>query len=322
MSINGGRFAVSRGVFDHPVFKMEPFTEREAWIWIIAQAAWKPRQVRATSGRSVQMVELDRGQFCLALRFIQAAWLWPSEKRVRTFLNRLEREGMIAVQRDALQNIVTVCNYNAYQFATSETDTQSDAQSDAQEKRNGRKLKKGNKSKNDKKSKEVLTLGFIDWYAVYPRKKQPDDARRAYAKLIASGTITEAELLDRTKAFAASWKLRPAEDQRFIPYPASWVNKAGYADEIDRAPVAVPIRGGTGKPISPELAARREHFGLSPARPGSVGDALELMRCEAEEREQTDCASAARVVGSSGSSVIATDDIDFSLPWLTRPMLR
>jgi hypothetical protein len=318
MSSNGGRFAVSRDVFDHPVFKKEPFTECQAWIWIIGQAGWKPRRIRATSGRSVQMVDLERGQFCLALRFIRDALRWSSEKRVRTFLNRLERQGMIAVRRDALQNVVTVCNYDAYQFATSETD----AQGDAQEAHNGRKLKKENKSKNDKKSKEVHTLGFDDWYAVYPRKKQPDDARRAYAKLIASGTITEAELLDRTKTFAVSWKSRPAEDQRFIPYPASWVNKAGYADEIDRAPAAAPIRGAIGRPISPEIAARREHFGLPPARPGSVADAGQLMLCELEEREQADRASVARVVGSSGSAVTTTGDIDFSIPWLARPMLR
>jgi hypothetical protein len=301
MSINGGRFAVSRDVFEHHLFKKEPFTECQAWIWLVGQAAWKPRRVRATSGRSVQIVDLDRGQLCLALRFIRDAWRWQSEKRVRTFLRRLETDAMIAVQTDTLQNVITVCNYDAYQFATAEPDAHSDAQADAQETHTGRKLKKDNKSKNDKKRKEVYTLGFDEWYAVYPRKKQPSDARKAYAQIIASGTVTEAELLIRTKAFATWWQARPVDEHRYIPYPASWLNKAGFADELDRPPVS-QSRTKVGRPISPEIAARREHFGLQPARPGSVADAGELMLCELQERERAGRASAARVVGSSSSA--------------------
>ncbi len=34
-----GVFAVDRGIWDHPMFACEPFTEREAWQWLIAEAA-------------------------------------------------------------------------------------------------------------------------------------------------------------------------------------------------------------------------------------------------------------------------------------------
>ncbi len=33
-----GVFGVDRDVFDNPVFKKEPFTEREAWIWLNARS--------------------------------------------------------------------------------------------------------------------------------------------------------------------------------------------------------------------------------------------------------------------------------------------
>jgi hypothetical protein len=46
-----GTFNVARGVFDHPVFAREPFTEREAWLWLIAEAQWKP--VRKRVGRVI-----------------------------------------------------------------------------------------------------------------------------------------------------------------------------------------------------------------------------------------------------------------------------
>jgi hypothetical protein len=317
MSINGGRFAVSRDVFDDPFFKQQPYTERQAWIWLQGQAGWKSRRVRATSGRAVQMVDLNRGELCLALRFIQTAWRWSSEKRVRTFLKRLELDARIAVRRDALQNIISICGYDASQFSTVEQDAQTDAQTDAVGTRIRRKLNKDNNSKNDNKSKEDNTLAFDEWYAVYPRKKQPQDARKAYAKVIAAGTITEAILLERTSAFAFSWKRRPAEDQRFIPYPASWLNKAGFADELDTS-----NRHGIGQPISPEIAARRERLGMQPARPGNVGDALELMIREVEEREYADSAAGARVVGSSSSVVQERREIDFKRSWLDQPLPR
>lgn len=37
-----GTVNVSRCLWDDEVFRNEPFTEREAWIWMIAEAAWKP----------------------------------------------------------------------------------------------------------------------------------------------------------------------------------------------------------------------------------------------------------------------------------------
>jgi hypothetical protein len=46
-----GTFNVARGVFDHPVFAPEPFTEREAWLWLIAEAQWKPVRKRVRDGR-------------------------------------------------------------------------------------------------------------------------------------------------------------------------------------------------------------------------------------------------------------------------------
>lgn len=55
-----GVFAVDRGVFDHPILS-EPnraYSRREAWLWLLAEAAWKPRKV----GRIGATIELERGQ--------------------------------------------------------------------------------------------------------------------------------------------------------------------------------------------------------------------------------------------------------------------
>jgi hypothetical protein len=62
-----GVFAVHRGVFNHPFFAREPFTEREAWMWLIAAAAWKATQVRV--GRNI--IALKRSQLAFSTRFLR-----------------------------------------------------------------------------------------------------------------------------------------------------------------------------------------------------------------------------------------------------------
>ena len=60
-----GTVNIARDLFDHPAFKAAPFSEREAWLWIIMEASWKPRQKRI--GHIV--VEVGRGQLAASIRY-------------------------------------------------------------------------------------------------------------------------------------------------------------------------------------------------------------------------------------------------------------
>lgn len=105
-----GYFAVHRGVFEHPMFARDPYSEREAWMWIIGQAAWQPKRVRV--GRGV--FDLDRGQCAFALRFLAEKWQW-SVSKVRGFLQRMVNDAMILANPTRDATLITVCNYNEYQ---------------------------------------------------------------------------------------------------------------------------------------------------------------------------------------------------------------
>jgi hypothetical protein len=86
-----GVFAVDRGIWDHDLFfDGEPLSRREAWLWLVSEAAWKER-TRRIIGRSI---ELQRGQLVASLRFIASKWQW-SEPRVRRFLAVLISECMM-----------------------------------------------------------------------------------------------------------------------------------------------------------------------------------------------------------------------------------
>lgn len=105
-----GTFAIDRGLFDHPVFAAEPFTEREAWAWMIGRAS------RAHGERRVGTVRipLRRGQFAHSGRFLAKRWQW-SLSRVQRFLARLVAESMIESVTESGVTRVTVCNYDKYQ---------------------------------------------------------------------------------------------------------------------------------------------------------------------------------------------------------------
>lgn len=112
-----GWIRIQRDLLDHPIFAPEPFTEREAFIWMIARAAHKGTTHRI--GR--KMVQVSRGTFMTTLREMQTEWRWNSDNRVRKFLEKLRDDGMIlrktCGKARASKTHICVCNYSEYQDA-------------------------------------------------------------------------------------------------------------------------------------------------------------------------------------------------------------
>ena len=54
-----------------------------------------------------------RGQFAASIRFLAKRWQW-SEKKVRSFLNHLKREGMITTECTQGMNLITLVKYDQY----------------------------------------------------------------------------------------------------------------------------------------------------------------------------------------------------------------
>lgn len=118
---NGNWFAVSRLIFDHHLVgvKDRPFTELEAWLWLIAEAEFET----TTTMNKGQRIVLDPGQMMHAHHHLAKRWQWSIDK-VRWYLKRLQNEAMISrycakhdTQRNTNQiQIITICNYSNYQY--------------------------------------------------------------------------------------------------------------------------------------------------------------------------------------------------------------
>ena len=80
-----GVFAVDRGVWDHPLFNDgQSLSRREAWLWLISEAAWKPH--KRTIGSLT--VTLERGQLAVSIRYLAEQWGW-SKGSVERFISQL-----------------------------------------------------------------------------------------------------------------------------------------------------------------------------------------------------------------------------------------
>lgn len=102
---------VQSDILDHPLFANAERSESDAWLWLIANAAWSPTHHRIGN----DIVPVPVGSVFVTLRGLAKEWNWKSEKRVRTFLRVLENHEMIVTKTDAGKTQITICNYSKYQ---------------------------------------------------------------------------------------------------------------------------------------------------------------------------------------------------------------
>lgn len=82
--------------------------------------------------------------------------------------------------------------------------------------------------KPKRRTADQVQARFERFYEAYPRKRSRNDAVKAFTKLDPDDTLLEQILasLEQVKA-SGEWS-----DPKFIPYPASWLNAAGWLDEV------------------------------------------------------------------------------------------
>jgi hypothetical protein len=106
----GGFYLMNRGWLDHPVLAGE-FDRRSAWSWLIENAAWKPRSVSVKG----KIIALERGQLVASVRYLSVAWGWRRDKTHR-FVGSLRTATMIRTENRTGETVITICNYDVYQY--------------------------------------------------------------------------------------------------------------------------------------------------------------------------------------------------------------
>lgn len=218
-----GVFAVDRGIFEHPIFAPEPFTEREAWLWMIGSAAWKETRTRV--GHKV--FKLERGQLVFSIRFMAEKWRW-TPARVHRFVTRLKNDTMVITQTTRDATHITICNYDKYAFGRNSGDTPSETPNETLARHSRDKEEEG---KELKKEDTSSLRSDVEARANAPRSQQrgsrlPADWRPSEADLgfAAARGLTGQDLRTEIEKFRNYWTAKSGRDAAKLDWPATWRN--------------------------------------------------------------------------------------------------
>jgi len=207
-----GTFSITRAVWDHAAFRDEPFTQREAWMWLISEAEWKPRERRI--GR--RTVSLERGQLAHSVRFMAERWQW-TKSRADRFLDMLENRDMLRRESGTLGQVITICNYNEYQFAPSNIGTVAGHSAGQQRDSSGTNHNKINQvNQEEAKASSAKKRGT----------RLPDDWRlpQAWGTWAIEEGMDELAVRRQSERFADYWRSVPGQRGVKLDWQATWRN--------------------------------------------------------------------------------------------------
>lgn len=164
---------------DNPALNpFSPYDRRSAWVWIIEKACYRDTR-QDVLGKTTIVV---RTSLVTSVRYLAQQWRW-SEKAVRTFLKRLEKDEMIRTETGLGKTQIYVINYDSYQFYGQANGTQGASE--------------GQQKKEVKESKEITYMSrdvFVKkMKAQYPKRKGNTEINSSYNKVLAkvkSGELT------------------------------------------------------------------------------------------------------------------------------------
>lgn len=106
-----GWISLHRQIQDHWLWtSSEPFDQRSAWIDLLLLANHKDRQ-RPYKG---EIKTYHAGEVNVSLAFLAKRWRW-SRKRVRRFINLLEKAEMVSARVSTNDTVLTLINWGKFQ---------------------------------------------------------------------------------------------------------------------------------------------------------------------------------------------------------------
>lgn len=106
-----GWIKLDRQLQDNWLWKIKPFSKAQAWVDLIMMVNHKDAKVPMGN----EVLEIKRGSKPVGLRQLGEKWGW-SKNKVSDFLNVLEKDSMITQERTTKGTVVTLINYDQFQF--------------------------------------------------------------------------------------------------------------------------------------------------------------------------------------------------------------
>ncbi len=116
MTSTKGWIAVDRSIMDHWLYSGKPFCCFAAFVDLLLKANYMDKKVLHRG----ELVLCKRGTVNLSIKELADCWGW-SRPKVRTFLDKLEADGMVALEITPRRTVISIINYDKYQAAIKNT---------------------------------------------------------------------------------------------------------------------------------------------------------------------------------------------------------
>ena len=245
--MNGGYVKIARGIFKHNMFKDEPFTEREAWIWLICGASYKDDTIRIPNTNIV--TKIKRGEYMASYRFLATKFKWPIS-RVKRVIERFKSGLMLNTRVEQGITFITIENYDEYQFFV--------------QKRNSVEYtttpKSGTNISKEVNKRSIYESDFKIFWELVPSKmkKSIGKAYQSFKKIKKTLKITVEELGYR-------YQKHHQINKDYTKHPATWLNQECWLDD--------EVQNTTNKP---SLIDRMKKLGYK--HRGSEGNYEQFMK--------------------------------------------
>ena len=109
-----GFLRLSRRFFSNEMWKVaREVSECEAWLDLIQSARFEATDKAYSELIGGREISYSRGQYPASISFLMKRWQW-SEKKVRYFLAKLKKRGMITTCNKQGMTVITLCKYDEY----------------------------------------------------------------------------------------------------------------------------------------------------------------------------------------------------------------
>jgi len=235
MSNKKGFYKLYRGWMSHPVFnngKRSPFSDREAWVFFIEKCSFAVHSTDVLGKK----VKVEVGSFFTTKREICDRFMW-TEHHYKTFINALEKEGMISTSTTYGKTQIFLCNYGEYQTLS--------PKNHQQDKEGNNKLTE----KGDLKGNERYSFFRTQLISRFPQRRASLDVANTFRKLMTkvgkksvcgNYTITEELFLKACDNYKQECQ-RNGTDPQYVKCPKTFVN--GAFENYITAQTEEPKRG-------------------------------------------------------------------------------
>lgn len=154
-----GYFRVHRKILESQVFAHQ--TALKIWVWCMAKVTYKERFVNLKIGRGDVVVKLLPGQFIFG-RFKAEEELNIDGSTIYKWIQKFASEefDMIKIQSNNQYSIITLCNWEQYQYDDNEEVTTKEQPSNNQVTAEGQPSNTNNKDNKDKKDNNTWRNDF------------------------------------------------------------------------------------------------------------------------------------------------------------------